>query len=77
MKLVLMYLLDLFNGLLGPNGAGKTTTFYIIAGLLKPDHGEIIFNGEDISKLSMHKRSKLGIKYLPLGALNLSKFVCL
>ena len=53
------------NGLLGPNGAGKTTTFYIIAGLLKPDHGEIIFNGEDISKLSMHKRSKLGIKYLP------------
>ena len=52
------------NGLLGPNGAGKTTTFYIIAGLLKPDHGEIILNGEDISKLSMHKRSKLGIKYL-------------
>jgi lipopolysaccharide export system ATP-binding protein len=53
------------NGVLGPNGAGKTTTFYIIAGLLKPDYGEIILNGEDISKLSMHKRSKLGIKYLP------------
>ena len=53
------------NGLLGPNGAGKTTTFYIIAGLLKPDHGEIILDGQDISKLSMHERSKLGIKYLP------------
>ena len=52
-------------GLIGPNGAGKTTTFYIIAGLLKPDYGEITLNGQDISKLSMHKRSKLGIKYLP------------
>ena len=57
--------LGVVNGLLGPNGAGKTTTFYIIAGLLKPDHGEIILDGQDISKLSMHERSKLGIKYLP------------
>ena len=57
--------LGAINGLLGPNGAGKTTTFYIIAGLMKCDQGKVIFNNVDISKLSMHKRSKLGIKYLP------------
>ena len=52
-------------GLLGPNGAGKTTTFYIIAGLLSSDRGQIILSGEDISAISMHQRSKRGIKYLP------------
>ena len=57
--------LGAINGLLGPNGAGKTTTFYIIAGLIQCDQGKVIFNDLDISKLSMHKRSKLGIKYLP------------
>ena len=55
---------DIF-GLLGPNGAGKTTTFYIIAGLMNLDDGEIKLSNQDISKLPMHKRSKLGIKYLP------------
>ena len=52
-------------GLLGPNGAGKTTTFYIIAGLIRCESGEINFLNQDILKLPMHKRSKLGIKYLP------------
>ena len=52
-------------GLLGPNGAGKTTTFYIIAGLINSEEGKILLLDEDISDLPMHKRSKLGIKYLP------------
>ena len=52
-------------GLLGPNGAGKTTTFYIIAGLIRCESGEINFLNKDISHLPMHERSKLGIKYLP------------
>ena len=52
-------------GLLGPNGAGKTTTFYIIAGLVNSEKGEILLLDKDISNLPMHKRSKLGIKYLP------------
>ena len=52
-------------GLLGPNGAGKTTTFYAIAGLIKPSDGEIFINDEEITKISMHNRSKLGISYLP------------
>ena len=52
-------------GLLGPNGAGKTTIFYIIAGLLSSDRGQIILSGEDISAIPMHQRSKRGIKYLP------------
>lgn len=52
-------------GLLGPNGAGKTTTFYIIAGLINSEEGKILLLDEDISGLQMHKRSKLGIKYLP------------
>ena len=52
-------------GLLGPNGAGKTTTFYIIAGLLSSDRGQISLSGEDISAIPMHQRSKRGIKYLP------------
>ena len=52
-------------GLLGPNGAGKTTTFYIIAGLVNSDGGEINLLNSCISNLPMHKRSKLGVKYLP------------
>ena len=52
-------------GLLGPNGAGKTTTFYMITGLVKPDHGEVIFNGQTITNIPMFKRSRLGLGYLP------------
>ena len=52
-------------GLLGPNGAGKTTTFYMIIGLIKPDRGKVLFNGEDIGTLPMYQRARRGITYLP------------
>lgn len=52
-------------GLLGPNGAGKTTTFYMIIGLIRPDQGRVLFNGEDIGGLPMYQRAKRGITYLP------------
>ncbi len=55
-------------GLLGPNGAGKTTSFYMIIGLIKNDAGSIYLDGQDISKTSMYKRSRLGISYLPQEA---------
>ena len=51
-------------GLLGPNGAGKTTTFYMVTGIIAPDRGKIIFNKENITRMSMHKRSRSGIGYL-------------
>ncbi|MFU8819437.1 MAG: LPS export ABC transporter ATP-binding protein [Desulfurivibrio sp.] len=52
-------------GLLGPNGAGKTTTFYSIAGFIRPDSGRIVLNGEDITKLPIHRRARKGLAYLP------------
>ena len=52
-------------GLLGPNGAGKTTCFYSIMGLVKPDSGRIMLNGEDITGLPMYRRAILGLGYLP------------
>ncbi len=51
-------------GLLGPNGAGKTTTFYSIAGFIRPNGGNIILNGEEITNLPIHKRALRGISYL-------------
>ena len=51
-------------GLLGPNGAGKTTSFYMIVGLIKPDAGTIFFDGNDVSKLAMFQRARLGMCYL-------------
>jgi lipopolysaccharide export system ATP-binding protein len=51
-------------GLLGPNGAGKTTTFYMIVGLIQPQSGGIVLDGEDITKLPMFKRARRGIGYL-------------
>ncbi len=55
-------------GLLGPNGAGKTTTFYMIVGMIKPDGGKVYLDSEEITKLPMYKRAKLGIGYLPQEA---------
>jgi lipopolysaccharide export system ATP-binding protein len=55
-------------GLLGPNGAGKTTSFYQVVGLVKPDEGKVFLNEEDITKLPMYKRAKMGIGYLPQEA---------
>lgn len=52
-------------GLLGPNGAGKTTSFYMVAGLVRPDEGEVTFAGQDVSGLPMHLRARLGMGYLP------------
>lgn len=52
-------------GLLGPNGAGKTTTFYSITGLIAPDHGKVLLDGNDITHLPMYRRARLGIGYLP------------
>ncbi|OPY92065.1 MAG: Lipopolysaccharide export system ATP-binding protein LptB [Syntrophaceae bacterium PtaU1.Bin231] len=52
-------------GLLGPNGAGKTTTFYMVVGLVKPDGGQILLDGEDISSCPMYIRARKGINYLP------------
>ena len=52
-------------GLLGPNGAGKTTCFYIITGLIAPDYGEIVLDGEDVTSLPMYRRARLGLGYLP------------
>ena len=52
-------------GLLGPNGAGKTTLFYIIMGLINPRKGIIKLNNNDITKLAMYTRARLGISYLP------------
>ena len=52
-------------GLLGPNGAGKTTSFYMIVGLIKPDTGNVFLHQNNITKVPMYKRSKMGIGYLP------------
>jgi lipopolysaccharide export system ATP-binding protein len=51
-------------GLLGPNGAGKTTTFYMIVGLIQPQAGRILLDGEDISNMPMYRRARRGIGYL-------------
>jgi lipopolysaccharide export system ATP-binding protein len=55
-------------GLLGPNGAGKTTCFYMITGLIQPDYGSIILDGEDITGQPMYQRARMGVGYLPQEA---------
>jgi lipopolysaccharide export system ATP-binding protein len=52
-------------GLLGPNGAGKTTCFYSVMGLVRPDAGRILLDGDDITTLPMYRRAILGLGYLP------------
>lgn len=52
-------------GLLGLNGAGKTTTFYMITGLIDPDGGQVLLNGEDMTGWPMHQRARAGVAYLP------------
>jgi lipopolysaccharide export system ATP-binding protein len=55
-------------GLLGPNGAGKTTSFYMVAGLLASDGGDIYLDGQNIKSTPVHKRAALGLGYLPQEA---------
>jgi lipopolysaccharide export system ATP-binding protein len=55
-------------GLLGPNGAGKTTVFYMITGLVPADAGRITIDGQDVTRLPMYRRARLGIGYLPQEA---------
>ena len=55
-------------GLLGPNGAGKTTTFNLVIGLLRPDVGQVLLDGEEGTELSMPERARCGIGYLPQEA---------
>jgi lipopolysaccharide export system ATP-binding protein len=55
-------------GLLGPNGAGKTTSFYMIVGLVTPDSGRVLLDGEDLTAMPMFRRARKGISYLPQEA---------
>ena len=52
-------------GLLGPNGAGKTTTFSMVVGLVSPDSGRVLLNGNDVTEDPMYVRARKGIGYLP------------
>ena len=55
-------------GLLGPNGAGKTTSFYMIVGLVRNDGGQILIDGQDVTRMPIHRRSRMGLSYLPQEA---------
>ena len=55
-------------GLLGPNGAGKTTSFYMIVGLVRPSAGDIRIDGQSVEHMPIHRRSSLGLSYLPQEA---------
>jgi len=52
-------------GLLGPNGAGKTTTFHMMVGLVQPDEGKVLLNGEDLTGAPIYQRARSGLSYLP------------
>ena len=53
------------SALLGRNGAGKTTTFLMMAGIVKPDRGDVVFNGENVNHIPSYERSQKGLIYLP------------
>src|SRR3569833_2111088 len=55
-------------GLLGPNGAGKTTSFYMVVGLISPDSGKVLLDGNDVTHVPMSQRANLGVSYLPQEA---------
>jgi lipopolysaccharide export system ATP-binding protein len=55
-------------GLLGPNGAGKTTSFYMIVGLVRADGGQILMDGQDVTRAPIHQRARMGLSYLPQEA---------
>ncbi len=55
-------------GLLGPNGAGKTTSFYMMVGLVPADGRRIEIDGQDVTRMPIHKRSRMGLSYLPQEA---------
>ncbi len=55
-------------GLLGPNGAGKTTTFYMVLGLVRPDGGKVLLDGDDLTGMPMYMRARMGVGYLPQEA---------
>ncbi len=55
-------------GLLGPNGAGKTTTFYMVVGLIRPHGGKVFLGEQEITRMPMYRRARLGIGYLPQEA---------
>jgi lipopolysaccharide export system ATP-binding protein len=52
-------------GLLGPNGAGKTTSFYMVVGLISPDSGKVLLDGQDVTSVPMYQRANKGVSYLP------------
>jgi lipopolysaccharide export system ATP-binding protein len=52
-------------GLLGPNGAGKTTSFNMVVGLVRPEAGSVLLDGQDLTRLPMHRRARAGVGYLP------------
>ncbi len=52
-------------GLLGPNGAGKTTSFHMVLGMVRPDEGAVLFRDENVTRMAIYRRARLGIAYLP------------
>ena len=62
------FLKNSITGLLGPNGSGKTTLFNIITGFVEPDEGSIFIDQNNVTSLSLQKRSELGLTYLPQEA---------